>query len=141
MRYFLPLLLASALFGNSVLEARVGAHVPGSPAQTGKNRTLQERLLEVPQGTMIEVRLHNMQKLRGRLGEMSSEGFNLQTAQGSKVETQKLSFADVKSFKKVDGKKAAKTVGWVGIGVLAGIVAGMVVVVLILVTTLVNHSV
>ena len=140
MRHFLPLLLILTLFSNSLLEGKVGGSAPGSPAGAGKNRTLQEQLLEVPQGAMIEVRLLNMQKLRGRLGELSSDGFNLQTAQGSKVETQKLSFAEVKSFKRLGNKKAVKTAGWIGVGVVAGIVVGIVVVVFVLVVTVVNHS-
>jgi len=36
------------------------------------------------------VRLMNKQKVRGRLGEIAHEGFSLQTAQGTTVESRRL---------------------------------------------------
>ena len=74
-------------------------------------------------GAMIEVRLMNKQKVRGRLGEITHEGFSLQTAQGTTVETQKIAFTDVKSLKQVQGAGTKAGHGLVytlaGIGVLA----------------------
>jgi len=118
MRNLIALMLVWALFGNSVLEARVRPE-----QETTKKPTLQERILEVSPGTMIEVRLMNKQKLRGRLGEVTNEGFALQMAQGTKVETQKIAFTEVRSFKQVEGttgKKIGKGVVYAlaGIGVL-----------------------
>lgn len=123
MRNIICLALVTLLFGTTTLEARVGAAgaVPGGQAGSGRKPTLKERILEIPPGTMIEVRLLNKQKLRGRLGEITDEGFSLQTAQGNKIETRKLTFDDLKSVKKVEGSKAAKTAGWILVGVLAGI--------------------
>lgn len=80
---------------------------------------MKERLLEVPPGTMIEVRLLNKKKLRGRLGEINDEGFNLTTAQGEKITKARIAFTDLKSFKKVEGKKAGA--GRIVIYMLAGI--------------------
>ena len=111
----IALMLVWALFGSSVLEARVRAE-----QETTKKPTLQERILEVSPGTMIEVRLMNKHKLRGRLGEVTNEGFALQTAQGTKVETQKLAFTEVKSFKQVEGTTGKKIGRGVAYG-LAGI--------------------
>jgi hypothetical protein len=121
------LILISGFFGNSVLEARVGASARGAslPQETTKKPTVQERILEIPPGTMIEVRLMNKHKVRGRLGEVTNEGFSLQTAQGNKVETQKIAFTDVKSFKNAEGGGTGKGIskglvyGLAGIGVLA----------------------
>ena len=73
---------------------------------------------------MIEVRLLNKEKIRGGLGELANEGFSLTTAQGEKIETQKVSFTDVKSFKRIEGATTGRAVGkgllWglAGIGVL-----------------------
>ena len=123
MRNSICLVLAMILFGYSTLEARVGASgvvLPGQ-AQSEAKPTIKERVLEIPPGTMIEVRLLNKQKLRGRLGEITDEGFSLQTAQGNKIETRKLTFDDLKSVKKVEGSKGAKTAGWILVGFLAGI--------------------
>lgn len=125
-RHCLPdivcLVLATLLFGCSILDARAGVSGATPPAQSGSEGkpTVKERILEIPPGTMIEVRLLNKQKIRGRLGEITDEGFSLQTAQGNKIETQKLGFTDVKSFKQVEGTTGKK----IGTGVvyaLAGI--------------------
>jgi hypothetical protein len=103
MRDIICLALATLVFGCTTLEARVGASdaVPPGQAQSESKPTVKERILEIPSGTMIEVRLLNNQKLRGRLGETTVEGFSLQTAQGNKIETRKLAFTDVKSLKLV----------------------------------------
>ncbi len=127
MRDIICLVLATLLFATTTLEAKVGAvgAVPLGQAATEHKLTLKERILEVPPGTMIEVRLLNKEKIRGRLGDLTNEGFSLTTAQGEKIETQKVSFTDVKSFKKVEGATTGKAVGkgllWAlaGIGVLA----------------------
>ena len=126
----IALILVYALFGNSVLQAGSGvsAGVGSSQKETTNKPTLQERILEVPQGTIIEVRLMNKQKVRGKLGEISNEGFSLQTAQGSKIETQKIAFAEVKSFKQAGGG----TGKGIGRGVIYGL-AGIGVLVLVMV--------
>jgi hypothetical protein len=69
---------------------------------------------------MIEVRLIDKQKLRGRLGEVTSEGFSLQTAQGNKIETKTIAFSDVKSFKRT-GETTGKGIGRGVVYGLAGI--------------------
>jgi len=119
MRNTLCLLLATIVFGQSVLEARTGAWLAARAGQeqTQAKPIIKERILGVPPGTMIEVRLLNKQKLRGRLGEVTNEGFTLQTAQGNKIETQQVAFGDVKSVKKVEGNKG----GHVLLYALAGI--------------------
>ena len=119
-------ILTSVLFGNSVLEARVGASATGAslPQETTQKATVQERILEIQPGTMIEVRLMDKHKVRGRLGEVTNEGFSLQTAQGNKIGTQKIAFTDVKTLKKVEGETTGKKFsrgviyGLAGIGVL-----------------------
>ncbi|MGA9056785.1 MAG: hypothetical protein WB763_09780 [Terriglobia bacterium] len=126
LRDTILLILISVLFGNSLLEARVGASATGAslPQETTKKATVQERIMEIPPGTMIEVRLMNKQTLRGRLGEVTNEGFSLQTAQGNKVETQKITFTEVKTLKKIEGETTGKKFsrgliyGLAGIGVL-----------------------
>jgi hypothetical protein len=131
MRYTVLLILVTGLFSNSLLEARVGASATAAslPEETTKKATVQERILEVSPGTMIEVRLMNKQRIRGRLGEITNEGFGLQTAQGSKVETQKVAFTNVRSLKQVEGttgKKVGKGLIWglaiVGVIAVIGII-------------------
>jgi len=129
MRDIICLVLVTVFFGTTTLEARVGAAgaVPAGQAGTERKLTMKERILEVPPGSMIEVRLLNKEKIRGRLGELTDEGFSLTTAQGEKIEAKKVAFTDVKSFKKVEGGKAAKTAGWIVLGALAGLGVLMVV--------------
>ena len=86
--------------------------------------------MEIPPGTIVEVRLMNKHTFRGRLGEVTNEGFSLQTAQGTKVETQQFAFTDVKSFKQVSGTAATKA-GHGLVYALAGI--GVLTVVLVIV--------
>ncbi len=109
-REIVCLVSATLLFGSSMLEAKVGISGPASRGQSGAatRPTLKERILEVPPGTMIEVRLLNKQKIRGRLGEVTDEGFSVQTAQGNKIDTQKVAFTDVKSVKKLEGSTGTK---------------------------------
>jgi len=131
MRDTICLLLATILFGQSVLEARVGAsaRARAGQEQTQAKPTVKERILEVPPGTMIEVRLLDKTKIKGRLGEITDQGFTLQTAQGNKIATQQIAFADLKSFKQVGGKGGH---GWyilagVGITVTVIVIAAIVV--------------
>ncbi len=122
MRDVICLILASMLFGATNVEAIVGAvgALPNGQTESKGKPTLKERVIEIQPGTMIEVRLLNKQKIRGRLGELTDEGFSLTTAQGEKITTQKVAFTEVKSFKKVEGGKAGRAVlyGLAGIGVL-----------------------
>jgi len=106
MRNTICLLLATIVFGQSLLEAKAGAWIAARARQeqTQGKPTLKERILEVPPGTMIDVRLLNKTKLRGKLGEITDEGFSLQTAQGNKIEKQQIAFTDVKSIKTHQGK-------------------------------------
>lgn len=129
MRDIICLVLVSMLFGTTTLEARVGAAaaVPAEQSGTKPKLTLKERILEVQPGTLIEVRLLNKQKVRGRLGELTDEEFSLTTAQGEKIATQKVAFTDLKSFKKLEGDTTGKKVGKGLLYGLAGIGVFMVV--------------
>jgi hypothetical protein len=122
MRDIVCLVLATMVFGTTTMEARVGAAraVPLGQGATERKPTMKQRILEVPPSTMIEVRLLNKQKIRGRLGEITDEGFSLTTVQGEKITTQKVAFTELKSFKKVEGGKAGHALLYAlaGIGAL-----------------------
>jgi hypothetical protein len=122
MRGRISCILAAVLFTTTTLESRgsvLGAISLGRMAAEQPSN-LKERLLAVPPGTMIEVRLQTKQKIRGRLGEISDEGFSLTTLQEQKVVKEEIAFADLKSFKKVEGGKAGHRVLWMlaGVGAL-----------------------
>ncbi len=114
--------LAALFFAYSILAARADASilVPLGQTPAEPKPTLKEKVVEIPPGTMVEVRLLNKQKIRGRLGKITDEGFCIQTAQGNKIENEMLAFADVKSLKQVEGTTGTK-VGKGLVYALAGI--------------------
>lgn len=122
MRKTICCVLATLLFGTTLLEARVHMALAVSLAQAAsEHRTaIKQKLLAVLPGTMIEVRLLNKQKIRGRLGDIDDVGFNLTSVQGEKVVKQKIAYTDIKSFKKIEGKSAGHALLYAlaGIGVL-----------------------
>lgn len=79
--------------------------VPGRCAAAAPQavKTPQEQVLEFAPGTLVEVKLKNKQKLRGRLGEASPDGFALQYAEGNRVETKTVAYGEVKSVKALQG--------------------------------------
>jgi hypothetical protein len=121
MREIVCCVLATVLLGSTMLESRVNAALAVSFGKeaTEQQKTMKERILEVPPGAMIEVRLLNKKKMRGRLGEINNEGFNLTTVQGDKILKEQIAFTNLKSFKKVEGNKAGHAVLYAlaGVGV------------------------
>jgi hypothetical protein len=82
-------------------------------------QALKEHLIEIPAGSIVEVKLENKQKLRGKLGAVNDTGFELQTVRDGKIVTQNILLNDVKSIKAI-GK--GMSTGWkIGLGALAGI--------------------
>jgi hypothetical protein len=122
-REVISILLSCLLWAQCGISAKAAAPEASPPQKTSDSgqATLKERVLEIPAGTMVEVRLTNREKLRGRLGEISDDGFNLQTAKRDKIETRKIAFDELKSVKKVEGNKGAQTAGYIVLGGLAGV--------------------
>ena len=71
------------------------------PIESGQEPkpTVQETVSRIATGSIVEVKTKTkgMKKVRGRLGAVTAAGFEVQTAQGAKVDTVKLQFEDVKS--------------------------------------------
>ena len=105
-----------------------------SPAQaeTTKKPTIKEQVLQIAVGTPTEVRLQNKEKLRGRMGTISDEGFVLQVAKGNQIEDRTISFTDVRSLKKREGWSTGTKVA---VGVLAGLGAFVLVVLVVVAAT------
>ncbi len=77
---------------------------------------LRKQLLLIPAGKTIEVKLkqEGSKKITGKLGPMTEEGFEVQTAKNWKVSSQQIVFADVESVERKGGT-AAKAVVVIGI--------------------------
>ncbi len=122
LRKILALILASSMLAEAAFAAK-GAKPPQD------RQTLKEKVLAIPPGTIVEVKLTTKEKLRGRIGELTNEGFSLQVAKGNTIETQQISFDQVKSVKTVEG-----TGSKVGKGVIYGLAgAGALLVTLIII--------
>jgi hypothetical protein len=100
---------------------------PGQQPAPTPTQTLKQALIEIPAGSVVEVRLQDKHKLHGTLGALTDSGFELQTVRDGKTQTRTLSFDEVRSVKnqgtvKSIAKKATIVV-LVGIGALAAISA------------------
>jgi len=109
--------IATALVAAFIGSTASAAGAPFSP-QTGTEKapTLKERVLAIPPNAMVQVKLRSKEKIKGRLGEVTNEGFVVQAATGDKIENQKISFNDVKSIKAIAGGKGARVASYIIIG-------------------------
>ncbi len=89
-----------------------------SPAKP-RDQVLKEKLVEIPMGSIIEVKLDNKKKLRGKLGAVTDGGFELQTVQGGKFSTETLAYQQVRALKYQE--KGMSTATKVVLGSLAGV--------------------
>jgi len=123
-RGVLSVLLAAILWVHCGLSAKaevVGAGAT-SQASTSHKPTLKEQVIQIPAGSQVEVRLLNQERFRGRLGDVSDEGFTVQIAKGNQIETRKLAFGDVKSMKQIGGKTHTAIYILAGVGIAFGII-------------------
>lgn len=118
-RNVISLMLASILWLQGGLIARANAAAIGATPQktTRQKPTIAERVTQIPPGSPVKVRLLNKERLRGRLGDVSEQGFNVQVAKGSQIETRKLSFSEAKSIKQVGGKTHTVIYILAGVGI------------------------
>ncbi len=117
----LSVVMAWVMFANSVYaaESPIFDAAGAGQAPASQTPTLQQQIIQIPIGSVIEVRLTNKEKLKGQLGAVSSEGIILKYAKAGHIEERKIAFSEVQSIKAVNGGKAKRTVLYVlaGIGV------------------------
>jgi translation initiation factor IF-1 len=112
-REMLSVLLALLFF----IEPAYDAMASQTPQERSSQKTtLQQKVLEIPAGTLVEVRLKNKEILRGRLGEVHEAGFDVQVAAGDKVEARTIAFDELKSIKKAGGGGTGRFIGHVALG-------------------------
>jgi hypothetical protein len=100
-----------------------------------KAQKLREKVLGIPPQTMVEVRLKNKEIVKGRLGDVSSDGFVVKEATGQQIEDHKIAFDDVKSMRKFEGNKALKVAGYSALAVAVAIGTGLVISLIIVLAT------
>jgi hypothetical protein len=81
-------------------------------AETGSQNepqtpSLKEKVLEVPAGSVVQVQLQTKARLRGQIGPITDDGFTVKTVNGNSIEDKKVSFAEVKSIKRVGQTEAS----------------------------------
>ena len=91
--------------------------------------TVQETVVKIDKGSAVEVRLKSKEKVRGRLGEVSSSGFTMQVTKNGAVGSRDIAFDDVKSLKRTGkpgkGGYVGMAIGFaaVGAGVIVAVIA------------------
>ena len=96
--------------------------IPATLAQPRAKWLIKETVLTISPGSPVEVRLADGSKLRGRLGTVTDDGFELQTVKGGKVDTAQIAFDQVSAIKDTTKKSFGHSLGK-GF-VIAGIVIG-----------------
>ncbi|MBI5082994.1 MAG: hypothetical protein HZB13_00120 [Acidobacteria bacterium] len=93
------------------------------PAQTSKSTapTLQERIVLMPAGSIVEVQFKGkgVPRVRGRLGALSADTFQVQVAAGSTTEVKTFRFDEVKNVNQVNKLGGMRTAGRVTLWSLA----------------------
>lgn len=95
----------------------VHAASPGSA--TPSRIHIKDKVMTMPAGSVVELKLADKRKLKGRLGTIDDVGFELQSVQGGRVLNERVPFESVLSIKAA--KDGMGTAAKVGLGVLAGI--------------------
>jgi hypothetical protein len=96
---------------------------------TVQESTVQETIVKIDKGSAVEVRLKTKEKMRGRLGEVSSSGFTMQVTKNGAVGSRDIAFDEVKSLKRIGkpgkGGYVGMAVGFaaVGAGVIVAVIA------------------
>lgn len=76
------------------------AYASGPPqASDTRKQSLKERFTQIPSGSVVEIKLANRQKLRGRLGSIADSGFDLQYARKGRIVTETFAFDSVRSVR------------------------------------------
>ena len=107
----------------------VGLIQPSAAQQQQKlppEQLLKAALVEIPTGAVIEVKLKDKQKVRGKLGQLSDADLQIQTLQSGKIETRSIALDQIKSVK-AQGK-GMSTGAKITLGILAGIGAFFVII-------------
>ncbi len=81
--------------------------------------SIKEKLLLIPAGALVEMKLADKRKLRGRMGAVAEDGVSIQYVRNDKVVDEKIAFQDVRSVKAKD--QGMSTGLKVGLGIAAGV--------------------
>ncbi len=101
MRGLLALLLASlqAVQPSASATAAEASQKSGSPqAAASQKPGPKEQVVQLSPGSLVKITMRNNEKLKGTLGEVSAESFDLKIRKADKTESRKMRYDDVKSI-------------------------------------------
>ena len=106
-----------------VLVLSVPTVAPGKTSSQEKQPTIQEQLVLMQPGTIVEVKTKSKEKFIGRLGALTADSFEVQIPKGKSIEKQMIGFDEVKSVKIREHfgmSRGGKTALWIlaGAGIL-----------------------
>ena len=106
--------------------------LPAAAKSAGKKVSkVQTQLTSMPVGTIIEVTNNEGGSIRGRLGELKSDSFELQQTKGTNIEKRSFRFDEVSHVRQVDREKSKHGVrngvliAVVAVGAVMAITVGM----------------
>jgi hypothetical protein len=83
---------------------------------------IASKVLAIPTGAMVKVRLTSGETLRGRLGEASERQFVLRIAKNNRIESRNIAFDDVRSIGRLYPQRRTRLSDWlIGAGVVGAI--------------------
>ena len=114
IRFFLSQLLCA------LLVLSVPTPAPGKTSNQEKQPTIQEQLVLMPPGTIVEVKTRSKERFVGRLGALTADSFEVQIAKDKNIKNQTIGFDEVKSVKVQGEHSGMRPGGKFALGVLAG---------------------
>ena len=91
-------------------------------------KEIASKVLAIPLGAMVKVRLTNNEKLRGRLREVGDRTFVLRVARNNQIENRTIAFDEVQSISRLHPPGRARLTNWL---IAAAVVGGITVIALI----------
>ena len=82
---------------------------------------IKSQVLEIPQGSPIEVLLASKEKIRGQLGEVTNDGFRVKALSGGKIEEKTVPFDQVLSVRQVHKGLSFVAKVFIAIGITLGV--------------------
>jgi hypothetical protein len=113
LRKSIAILIACVLFQSA-------SAASGWPQGAGGDVEVRDRIRALPPGSTLELKLTNEEKLKGRLGAVGQEGFELRIARKGTITTRKVEFVEVRSMRLRRGMSTGAKIG-LGLGIFAGV--------------------
>ena len=126
MKNILALGMAVLLLDTGDLHARGGPI--SAQGHEASDLGLRSQLVAIPTGAFVQVTMLHKKKLRGKLGSVANEAFEIQSVRNGNIETQSVSFGQVKSVKVIDTASRRDKASWIVLGIIAGAAAALVIV-------------